>query len=198
MKEGIKRRTMRRKERVCLFAFLPSDEGGRAVRGLEEGGDPAAVLAKEGKNLGFNPRPDKTKNQTNKGRKPKSTTRSSTPGREIPDLLIEARAADRKSEPSNPRGFGGGEGGGVAAPPLFLSGVRTSLLRGPPPKKKPKSPTPSFPIDAPHSSSPFSGLFFPSQHADCGGSIPNPLPPPLWIFWVGGGRTRRGGPFLPF
>ena len=195
MKEGIKRRTMRRKERVCLFAFLPSDEGGRAVRGGgRRGGTQPPFWRRKGKISDSTPAPIKQKTKRIKEEKPKSTTRSSTPGREIPDLLIEARAADCKSEPSNPRGFGGGEGGGVAAPPLFLSGVRTSLLRcPPPPKKKPKSPTPSFPIDAPHSSSPFSGLFFPSQHADCGGSIPNPLRPPLWIFWVGGGRTRRGG-----
>ena len=176
---------------VCLPSFRRGGEGGKG--GGEEGGVPAAVLAKEGKNLGFNPRPDKTKNQTNKGRKPKSTTRSSTPGREIPDLLIEARAADRKSEPSNPRGFGGGREGG--SQPLrfsFLGSERRSCA-APPPKKTPNRPPHHFLSMLPTLLRRFRVYFsLPSTQIAVGAS-PTPSAPLYGYFGGGGGRTNPKG-----
>ena len=200
MKEGIKRRTMRRKERVCLFAFLPSDEGGRAVRGGgRRGGTQPPFWRRKGKISDSTPAPIKQKTKRIKEEKPKSTTRSSTPGREIPDLLIEPRAADRKSEPSNPRGFGGGREGG--SQPLrfsFLGSERRSCA-APPPKKTPNRPPHHFLSMLPTLLRRFRVYFsLPSTQIAVGAS-PTPSAP-LYGYFGGGGadEPEGGGGFSPF
>ena len=194
MKGGIKRRTMRRKERVCLFAFLPSDEGGRAVRGGGRmGGTQPPFWRRKGKISDSTPAPIKQKTKRIKEEKPKSTTRSSTPGREIPDLLIEPRAADRKSEPSNPRGFGGGREGG--SQPLrfsFLGSERRSCA-APPPKKKTQI---AHPIISYRCSPLFFAVFgfiFPFPARRLRWEHPQPPPPPSMDILGGGGRTNPKG-----